>query len=259
MIAYILLSISGLGIILIFLKRLKATKLDMIFQNDIEMLPQEAVEKMPIDEESKEDLVENFASARKSFQKGEMHFSKNELEDAENCLIMAIESDQTYLDAHHKLGLLYMKKGDFQQAELSFSKLVNLKKDPIYFSNLGATLYSQQRLLEAAEAYENAIALDDRRAERLESLAQVYHELNDFEKALKYFEIAARRKPKNIELKEILIDYYEREGKITEAVENLKKIIELDPYNKDAKKRLKGFEKHQAAPSVEVSSRTLPS
>jgi tetratricopeptide (TPR) repeat protein len=154
---------------------------------------------------------------------------------------MVVAAAPDHLDAHHKLGMLYMKKGDFSQAELYFSKLVNLKKDPVYFSNLGAALYQQQRLIEAAEAYENAIALDDKRAERLQSLAQVYFELGEDEKALHYFERAARRKPKDIELKLTLADYYEKLGRKEETAAKLEEVLQADPYNEEVKARLKNL------------------
>ncbi|MEK7145728.1 MAG: tetratricopeptide repeat protein, partial [Patescibacteria group bacterium] len=132
---------------------------------------------------------------------------------------------------------------DFPKAELYFSKLVNLKKDPVYFSNLGAALYRQARLIEAAEAYENALSMDDKRAERLQSLGQVYNELGDHEKALKYFELAAKRKPKDMGLKGILADYYVRLERFAEAAVLYGKILEQDPYNKEIKAALSELKK----------------
>lgn len=92
--------------------------------------------------------------------------------------------------------------------------------------------------MEAAEAYENAISLDDRRAERLQSLAQVYFELGEDEKALHHFERAARRKPKDLALKWLLADYYDRLGLKEEAHNKLLEIQELDPYNEEVIRRL---------------------
>ena len=165
--------------------------------------------------------------------------SKREYDEAEQCFLTVISADDSHLDAHHKLGLICLKREDFPAAEIYFSKLVNLKKDPVYFSNLGAALYKQARLLEAAEAYENAIALDDKRANRLQSLAQVYHELGDAEKALKYFEAAAKRKPKDNDLKFILAEYYRQMERFEEAILALDKILESDPYNKEVKALIK--------------------
>ena len=244
MFAWLLLIASGLGLVMIFLRRLRMTRKDLMFQETlVEELAEEALEEeaplMPAREETVEERAELLGTVRKTFLKADTHLSRNEFEEALPLLLAVIEAEPDHLEAHHKLGLSYLKQGDFPQAELYFSKLVNLKQDPVYFSNLGAALYQQQRLVEAAEAYENAIALDDRRGERLQSLGQVYYELGEDDKALHYFERAARRKPKDIDLKLILVDYYERLVRLEEAIETMEGILELDPYNEDVKKRLK--------------------
>lgn len=241
---YWFLLIATLALLtLIVLRRLRLTYQDLRFQKNLQ--EEEAVEaalngEPPTPEEA---LAEESPSVpkegvRKSFLKADAHFARNEWKEAEALFLTVLELDEAHLDAHHKLGLLYMKQDDFPQAELFFSKLVNLKKDPVYFSNLGAALYQQQRLVEAAEAYEQALALDDRRAARLQSLAQVYFELGEDEKALHYFERAARRKPKDIGLKFILADYYERLERYESALEQLKKLAELDPYNEEVNQRI---------------------
>jgi len=190
-IAWLIFIASGLALILIFLRRMRLTYKDVIFQKNLaqqqaEEKAMEVAEAGDTDEDELAELAEleggsvskkKKGSMRKTFMEADTHFSRGRMEEAEPLFLAVIDADETHLDAHHKLGLLHMKKEDFPNAELYFSKLVNLKKDPVYFSNLGAALYKQQRLIEAAEAYENAIAMDDRRAARLQSLAQVYYEL----------------------------------------------------------------------------------
>jgi tetratricopeptide (TPR) repeat protein len=238
---WILLIFSGLGLVMMFLRRLRLTHQDVILQETMAAAAaeEEAAEEIP----EATPAPEPEGGVKKAFSRADVLFSRGELGEAEPLLLSVVEADPSHLDGHHKLGLLYMRQGDFGRAELYFSKLVNLKKDPIYFSNLGAALYQQARLVEAAEAYENAIALDDRRAERLQSLAQVYFELGEDEKALHYFERAARRKPKDMELKAVLADYYEKLGRNEEAASKLEEILEDDPYNDELKKRLRALQK----------------
>ncbi|MFA6023982.1 MAG: tetratricopeptide repeat protein [Candidatus Gracilibacteria bacterium] len=248
MLAWLLLITSGLSLLLIFFRRLRMTQKDLIFQETLDKEEEEAVEEATQEEEFNQAEVDDektelLGSVRKTFLTADTHMSRKEFDEAEPLLLAVIDAEPNHLEAHHKLGLLFMKQGDFGQAELYFSKLVNLKQDPVYFSNLGAALYQQQRLVEAAEAYENAIALDDKRGERLQSLGQVYFELGEDDKALHYFERAARRKPKDIELKLILADYYERLVRLDEAIDTLGGILELDPYNEEVKKRLRLLKK----------------
>ena len=237
--AFLLLIASGLAIALRFARRLRLTRQDVLLQKN--MLAEEAAENaedVPLFEVPEQEApVELEGGVKKTFSRADVLFSRGELDEAEPLLLAVLGAEPEHLDAHHKLGLLYMKRSDFPQAELYFSKLVNLKKDPVYFSNLGAALYQQARLVEAAEAYENAITLDDRRAERLQSLAQVYFELGEDEKALHYFERAARRKPKDMELKLILADYYEKLGRTAEAAAKLEEVLTDDPYNEDVDRK----------------------
>lgn len=244
MIAWILLILSGLALGLMFLRRLRLTKQDLRFQESLqeEEAGEEATEALESFPEVQAPELDG--SIRKTYSRAEVLVgrsasSEEELGEAEQLLLAVLANEPDHIDAHHKLGLLYLRTGNFQGAELYFSKLVNLKQDPVFFSNLGAALYQQQRLVEAAEAYENAIALDDRRAERLQSLAQVYFELGEDIKALEYFERASRRKPKDTELKLILADYYERLNRKEEALAKITEALELDPYNQDLKDRLK--------------------
>ncbi len=239
MIVWILFIASIVGLALLTFRKMRILKRDMVFQKDLEEEQKFQEEDIEIREEADKEGDEVRGSARQHFTKGDMHFGRGEYDEAEGHFLNAVAADETHLDSHHRLGLLYMKRADFGNAELSFSKLINLKKDPVYYSNLGAALYRQGRLIEAAEAYENAIALDDKRSERLQSLAQVYHELGDGEKALKYFELASRRKPKNNDLKMILADYYEQLGRLEEVIEILNRVLESDPYNKEVRARLR--------------------
>ncbi len=246
MFAWILLIASFSVLVLMFLRRLRLTRQDLAFQDNLaeeeaaEKMEEELLEEAEEMESAPEDEPVKVRGARKAFLEADTHFSRGDLDAAEPLFLAVVDLDEGHLDAHHKLGMLYMKKEDFGQAELFFSKLVNLKKDPVYFSNLGAALYQQQRLVEAAEAYENAIAMDNRRGARLQSLAQVYYELGDDDKALKYFELAARKKPKDTGLKMLLAEYYERLEMFEEAAIVLEKILEKEPYNKEVKKMLKG-------------------
>ncbi len=244
MIYWIFFILSLVFIALIVARRLRVTYLDSHFQQS---LAEEAALEQALDEAFEEaeekPVVEVEESPRQLFLKADTHFSRNELDEAEATLLLLLQVEANHLEGHHKLGLLYLKKGDYPQAELYFSRLINLKKDPIFYSNLGAALYHQQRLVEAAEAYENALSLDDKRAERFESLAQVYHELGELDKALEHFERASLKKPRDLNLKFILADYYERLERYEECASQLQRVLEIQPYNEDAHTRLEEMKK----------------
>ena len=239
---------SAILIGLIFFKKYRIVRSDLAVQKEAEENDRELPDPEEMlasdfnslqEEEEDEKVLQK--SPRKLFAEADTHYARGEHGEAEMKFKVVIEMDPRHIDAHSKLGMLLMKQGRFGDAELYFGKLVTLVKDPVHFSNLGAALYQQQRLKEAAAAYENAIALDDKRAARLQSLAQVYHELGEDELALKYFALAASRKPKDTAIRWILVDYYERLEMWAKALETLEKIAELDPYNEDVKGRIQGL------------------
>lgn len=172
---------------------------------------------------------------RKLMKKGEVYFARDEFEEAEKCFINVLSIDETHIEANLQLGLMYLKQDNYPKAEFFFHKLTNLKKDPLHYSNLGLALYKQGRLLEAAEAYENALAMDDKRAARFASLAQVYRELNNDEKALENFEKASRKAPRNVDYLWGLLEYYQKLGRDEDVQKTAERVLGLDPYNKEAK------------------------
>lgn len=195
-----------------------------------ELNPEPVVEKNP----KKMSPEEGFASALTLMKQGEM-------EEAEALFLELLRVMPDHVEARQSLGGLYMKLERYPDAEWHFSKLITLKKDPLFYSNLGSALYLQKRLTEAAVAYENAISLDSGRAARLESLAQIYHELGQRDLALKYFELASRKKPKDLSLRFLLADYYEQMGQLASALEQMEHILKEDPSFPDAKERVKAL------------------
>lgn len=247
MIAWILLILSTIALGLMFWRRFRLTRKDMIFQEDLQAQEEEEaapVEEAPVVEAVAQELPledPEEVNVKKTFARADVHFGRKEWDDAEPLLLLVLEADSKHVEAHLRLGMIAMKRQDFPAAEVYFAKLVSLKKDPVYFSNLGAALYQQQRLVEAAEAYENALALDDKRAARFVSLGQIYHELDEHEKALEHFERAAEKKRKDVGLLMILADYYIRFERADEAKQILKKVLDLDPYNEEAKASLESL------------------
>ncbi len=226
----------------IFLGVIFTRRLLLVIQDDKmqKKLRKEEMKKEEVEEPKTEEVkpIKKTGDARKVFKKGELHLAKKEYDQAERCFVQVLAIDETHLDGNLQLGITYLQQGNHSKAEFFFHKLVNLKKDPVYYSNLGLALYNQGRLLEAAEAYENALSMDDSRAARYASLAQVYRELNNDEKALANFEKASKKSPRNLDYLWALTEYYQKLGLIDELHTVAKKILELDPYNQEAKKML---------------------
>ncbi len=194
------------------------------------------------EQRARQEQTERIRKAKRAFKQADVHFAKGDYGLAEKFLLQVLSFDNDHLDANSKLGLLYLHQENLPRAEFFFQKLIDLKESPMYLSNLALVLYQQKRLEEAAKLYERAIELDSKRAARFVSLAHVYNELGEMEKALSAFEEASRLEPRDLDYLWVLVDYYEKFSKVDEIVRTLKRVLELDPYNEDAKGKLVMFE-----------------
>ncbi|MBT5016916.1 tetratricopeptide repeat protein [Candidatus Peregrinibacteria bacterium] len=252
---WILFLISGLTLGLIFWRRYLLALKSISFEEELkkEESKDKEPEEMPLPEDdeltdlqkkrheeqrAREEKTSRIRKAKRAFKQADVHFTKGDYGLAEKHLLQVLSFDNDHLDANLKLGLLYLQQENLPRAEFFFQKLIDLKENPIYFSNLALTLYQQNRLEEAVKLYERAIEMDDKRAGRFVSVAHVYHELGDMEKALAAFEEATRLEPRNLDYLWALTDYYEKFSQIDDIIATLKRILELDPYNEDAKAKM---------------------
>jgi serine/threonine-protein kinase len=89
---------------------------------------------------------------------------------------------------------------------------------------------SEDRVAEAKQAAERALKLNPDAAETHMALGYYfYHCKLDYEKALKHFGLALQKQPKNAMILEGVGYVERRQGKLNEAIANLKEVLEIDP------------------------------
>ncbi len=256
---WILFIISGLVLGLVFWRRYLLSLKSVAFEEELkkEAGKEEEPEDVPLpaddelsdlqkkrheEQRAREEKDSRLRKGKKAFKQADVHFSKGDYGLAEKHLLQVLSFDNDHLDANLKLGLLYLQQENLPRAEFFFQKLIDLKENPIYFSNLALTLYQQNKLEEAVKLYERAIEMDDKKAGRFVSVAHVYHELGEMEKALSAFEEASRLEPRNLDYLWALTEYYEKFSQVDDILRVVNRILELDPYNEDAKAKMALFE-----------------
>ena len=154
--------------------------------------------------------------------------SQPDVKEIEKILIQVISLDPSSIDAHHKLGLIYLQQEQFGKAESIYRKLVvSASGDPIYYSNLGLALYSQGKPQEAKMFYKKAIELDSARAGRFFSLGQILSELGEHSDAESNLKKAAEMDAKNLNYQLALAQFLTDRGRLDEA-----KVLLLDTLKK---------------------------
>lgn len=162
-----------------------------------------------------------------------------DVKEIEKVLIQVISLDPSSIDAHHKLGLIYLQQEQFGKAESIYKKLVvSASGDPIYYSNLGLALYSQGKPQEAKMYYKKAIELDSTRAGRFFSLGQILTELGEHSDAEIHLKKAADMDNKNVNFQLTLAQFYIDRGRLEDAKSVLTEALKKYPNNLTAQAML---------------------
>lgn len=252
MLSTLVFAISFLGLVTIFVRRFKLTRRDLALQD--ELLKEQALlsdqadmadlprtettahntflAEQPTFEDYRQEKIDRF------FKSAEEHLQANRLSDAKKVLHHILSLEPKQVEAEKKIGCILLKEGEDKKAEAIFRTVLESHEDPVVYSNLGLALFNQKRFEEAVSMYEKAILLDDSRSARFVSLAHVYHEMGETNKALKNFEQAAAREPRNINYLFIISDYYQQKGESLKVRETLDRILDIEPFNEEAKERL---------------------
>jgi len=183
------------------------------------------------------------AKADSFVKKADIVMGKGDEKGAEKFLIQALAIDPSCIEAYKRLAYMYLRQGQFGKAESVYRKLiVTITDDPALFSNLGMSLYSQQKLEESKQFYKKALELDTDRPGRFFSLGQIHYELKEFEEALDHFKRAVNMDPANLDYLLTLAHFYIDHGMRPDGYRLLEEIIAAFPENEEAKEMLEKLE-----------------
>ena len=163
-----------------------------------------------------------------------------------------LDTDPAYKEALNNLGSVYALLGRDREAELAYRQAIDRNPhfaDP-YF-NLGGFYSQRHRLTEAVAMYERGLALE-RDADAYFALGNIHAKTEQLPQAIAAYRAAWKTDDSSVaygrNLAEVLLVHGERElgagdGEAAtrlwlEARESLERVIELDPGNEHAKKRL---------------------
>ncbi len=192
------------------------------------------------------------------YKRAEQALRKGDLKEAEKLLIQSISMNPSHVEAHARLGSIYLKLEQHGKAELFFRKLVVARPDEaVYHSNLGLALFNQERLQESREFYEKAVELDDKRAGRFFSLARVNYALGEYEKAFEFIHRALELDSANIDYGLTLASWYLEKDLVQEAKTILEAIVCNWPENQNAIEMLAELEKNSGLESAHLTNSPL--
>lgn len=135
---------------------------------------------------------------------------------------------QTF-DILHDLGGVYLRNGEFAKAELILRRALTLKPDsPETLYLLGQTYKEESKPVDALDQLMRAHKLAPENTDVIYSLARVSMSQNYYEDSIPLLESGLKIAPGRSDLQAALGESYFMSGKVDKAIEEFKRLIELD-------------------------------
>ena len=129
----------------------------------------------------------------------------------------------------------YFKKRDYEKALELFQKMLEQDpKNPHLLNKVGLCLSHEGQISQAEEYFKKALFLDEKLAETYINLADVYYKQNRLWDAIDLLQGAVAIMPDNVALRHYLARIYIEDKRYDDAIDALDSVLELAPKNYDA-------------------------
>ena len=147
---------------------------------------------------------------------------------AEKALLTILKIDEKNAAAYNRLGILYAKQNEYQDAIDCFEIASSIEARASSLHNLGLIYYETENYEKAAMAFEQALKLEDNLAARHVAYAKVQEKLGNDKLMFQELEKAVELEP-NRETYTLLAKAYEsrRHGRSRRLKSKLEKLIRL--------------------------------
>lgn len=168
----------------------------------------------------------------------------NKLLKAERALLTILKSDEKNAAAYNRLGILYAKQKNYDDAIECFEIARSIEPSASSLHNLGLIYYELQDYSRALEAFDIAIELEDNIAARYVAYAKVQSRLNKPDKVVSALERAAVLEPSK-QTYQLLIDAYRNNDQLEQANVIEKKLLKIINSSKAKRTKLANRIKRQ--------------
>ncbi|MFQ5716678.1 MAG: tetratricopeptide repeat protein [Nitrospinales bacterium] len=164
---------------------------------------------------------------------GDSYFSDGRLEEAEKTFLQVLQLDANSVEAHRRLGRLYMQQKKWNQAIDNLK--ASLKTPGVSFPHqvhnwLAVSYYAQGDFGMAEKEWLHALRIDENAAIRL-NLALAYRDHEQFDKALGSLEKALSASPKLVQAHHQIALLFLKKKDIEGARKHFQEVIDLNPQS----------------------------
>jgi tetratricopeptide (TPR) repeat protein len=169
--------------------------------------------------------------------KGFALFQQGNSEDAVVSLQKAIDVDPKHWKSHNNMALASVDLGELEVAEAHYRESLAIEPQPAIYNDLGFVLARQGLPHEAAEMYRKSLELNPGSATAHYNLAASLAGSGELAEAELHFRSAIEIEPTSRAYTALGI-FLAQQDRAEEGVESLRKAIELDPNNEEARRLL---------------------
>ncbi len=162
---------------------------------------------------------------------GDAYYVSEEYNQAKISWIKVIEIDLRRYKIWQKLGVLYYETGEYVNANQALSKYLEFEENAEIYSLLATIFQKMGNEIECWNNLMRAEEIDPTNDRILVQIGQTYFELDNFDRAIEYFNKASEANPSNLSAWFQLGKSFEEKQNFTQALESFYKVIEIDPDN----------------------------
>jgi len=186
-----------------------------------------------LSEEDKNNIAEILKKVKLNSQK--WYFDK-----ARSLIIEWLTIDKFNKDLNLELASIYEVEKNYKNAELIYHDLSNHhENDSDIRKKLWFNLAMQNKLEKSLIVYEETFKKRRNDIDVIEMLTDITYDLKDFTRCLKYVNLYLKEKPRSVEKLFMKWICLEKAKKASDAIDIYKKILDLQPYNTDARDKLR--------------------
>jgi tetratricopeptide (TPR) repeat protein len=176
-------------------------------------------------------------------KKVKVHSQKSYFDSAKALIIEGLAIDKFNKDLNLELARIYEEEKNYKNAEYIYRDIVDVvKNNDDILKKLGYILALQKKFTDSIDIYEKLFHKNAADMEVVELLTDLHYEVGNYEHSMRYVILSLKEKPRNVERLIMKADLLKREAKIEEAMLAYKQVLELQPYNTEARQNLREYE-----------------
>ena len=172
---------------------------------------------------------------KKIFEQAFQNHQRGNFENAEVLYKKILQLKPNHLNTNFFLGTLFIQRKDFYLAKKKFLKVVLINPNHFYAYNYLGIIHKELKNFDKAKEYfDKAISLNKNYADAYYNLGLLYKDSEDYKNAQKYYQKTIQANPNHINVYNNLGNIFSIFGKTKEAINLFKKAIEINPKNAQA-------------------------